>query len=55
MKCSIRLAQRAQLGDLGAFSPLDFKAQTMYVKLKTEVRETPTLAYEEALGQSLNT
>lgn len=46
---SIHLAQRAQLGDLGAVSPLDFKAQTMHAELKTQIRETPTLAQEEAL------
>lgn len=49
MKRSIRLAQRTQLGDLGAFYPLDFKVQTVYVELKTQVRETPTPAQEEAL------
>lgn len=49
VKHSIRLARRTQQGDLGAFYPLDFKAQTRHVKLKAQVSKTPALAQEEAL------
>lgn len=49
LQCSIRLARRAQLGHLGAVSPLDSKAQSMHAGVKAQIRETPTPAQEEAL------